>query len=116
MSEEEKKAMKGEVLLDIVEEPMDHFTTWDDNYLSQLLRDHKTGEGLNCVILKDKMKELVQEVMGHWYNIKGAEFDDYVSKNFDKKWLVLDNRNKGQIDYDEGTKFIRDFISATVQL
>ena len=86
VSDAEKKAMAGEVILDVVEEPMEHFTTWDDNYLSQLLREHKTGEGLNCVILKDKMIELVQEVMGHWYNIKRAEYEDFAAKNFDKKW------------------------------
>ena len=116
VSAAEKNAMQGEVQLNIISEPMDHFTTFDDNYLNKLLMDEQKGNGLDAVILKEGMLNIVTEVMSHWYNIKGDELNDYVMKNFDKKWHVLDNRNKGQIEADEGMKFVRDFISGMVQL
>ena len=66
--------MKGEVQLNVMAEPMEHFTTFDDNYLSSLISSHKTGDGLSAVVLKDNMKDVCKEVMAHWYNIKGDEF------------------------------------------
>ena len=54
--------------------------------------------------------------MGHWYNVKGDELKDYKTRFFDKKWSVLDPRQKGQIEFDEAMKFVRDFISGMVQL
>ena len=53
---------------------MDNFTTFDDNYLSSLIKDHKTGDGLQAVMMKDGMTEVCKEIMAHWYNIKGDEF------------------------------------------
>ena len=41
----EKTAMKGEVELNVIEEPMDHFTTFDDDYLKKLLNEEKKGQG-----------------------------------------------------------------------
>ena len=106
--------MQGPVELSVVTEPMDHFTTFDDNYLTKLISEQKKGTGYEAVLLKDGMKQVATEVMAHWYNIKGADLENYMSRFFDVKWKVLDNRNKGQIEFDEGIKFIRDFISGMV--
>ena len=81
--------------LDLVSEPMDHFTVEDDSFLKTLLNEKKKGEGYNTVIIKDDMKDIAKDVMGHWYAVKGGDFTDFMSKNFDKKWAVLDNRGKG---------------------
>ena len=102
--------------LDLVAEPMDHFTTEDDAFLHKLLNEKKKGTGYETVIIKDDMKDIAKDVMDHWYAVKGADFQDFMTKNFDKKWSVLDNRGKGQIEYDEGLKFIRDFIGGMIQL
>ena len=74
MNAEEKKAMSGPVELNVIEEPMDHFTTFDDSYLKQLLNDNMKGSGYNTYIIKDDMKNVAEQVMAHWYNIKGFEF------------------------------------------
>ena len=52
--------MKGEVTLNVVTEPMDHFTTFDDNYLSSLLSENKKGSGYNTVVLKEGMENVVE--------------------------------------------------------
>lgn len=52
--------------------------------------------------------------MHHWFNLYGAELKDYMKNNFDKKWEVLDNNHKGQVDCTEAKKFIRDFISGII--
>ena len=95
VSTAEKDAMKGTVELSVVTEPMDHFTTFDDNYLQKLINEQKKGAGYEAVLLKDGMRQVATEVMGHWYNVKGGDLADYMSRFFDSKWAVLDNRNKG---------------------
>ena len=87
--------MKGEIELNVVEEPMDHFTTEDDSFLHRLISDKQKGEGATAVILKSDMKEVAGEVMAHWYNIKGADFEQYMTKNFDSKWKTLDQSHMG---------------------
>ena len=62
------------------------------------------------------MKDITKEVMDHWYNVRGKDYDNYQARFFDKKWAVLDNSGKGQIEFDEGLKFVRDFISGMIQL
>jgi hypothetical protein len=37
--------MKGKMTLNVVTEPMEHFTTDDDAYLHKLLDEKKKGEG-----------------------------------------------------------------------
>ena len=37
-----------------------------------------------------------------------------MARFFDEKWVVLDNNNKGEIDYDESIKFIRDLIGGMI--
>ena len=59
ISEAEKKAMQGNITLNVVEEPMDHFTTEDDSFLHRLINEKGKGEGYNQVILKDDMKQVV---------------------------------------------------------
>ena len=66
--------------------------------------------------MKDGGKEIGTEVMHHWFNLYGADLKDYMKNNFDKKWEVLDNNHKSQIDCTEAKKFIRDFISGIIQL
>ena len=73
VSAAEKKAMNSEMTLDIVAEPMDHFTTEDDAFLHKLLNEKKKGEGYNTVIIKDDMKDIAKDVMDHWYAVKGAD-------------------------------------------
>ena len=87
--------MKGEMTLNVVQEPMDHFTIDDDHYLRDLLAEKRKGPLAVSVILKDDMKTICAEVMSHWYNLHGAENTAYENKNFDAKWKVLDNRHQG---------------------
>ena len=114
VSDLEKKAMQGPITLNIVEEPMEHFTNEDDTFLSNLIREKKKGEGYKAVLLKKDMIDVASTVMGHWYNLHEADMANYLDKNFNTKWEGFDNNNKGEIDYDEGMKFIRDFISGMV--
>lgn len=116
ISAAEKEAMKKDVELNIIVEPMDHFSNEDDTFLSNLLRENQSGSGANVVYVKSKMKGVAREVMEHWYNLHGADLDNYMDRFFDNKWKVLDNRNKGQIELEEGMKFIRDFISGMIQI
>ena len=60
------------------------------------------------------MKLIGEEIMAHWYGIKGKDYIDYMNRYFDEKWQTVDSRGKGQIDIDEADKFIRDFISGMV--
>ena len=41
------------------------------------------------------MKEITNDVMGHWYNLHGAELADFNNKFFDAKWYTLDENRKG---------------------
>ena len=101
MTEDEQKAMKGEMTLNVVTEPQDHFTTDDDTYLHKLLDEKKKGEGYSTTVLKTDMDDICRTVMSHWYNFKDAEYDEYKAKNFDQKWKELDNNNMGQLEYEE---------------
>jgi len=65
--------MKKNIELNVVEEPMDHFTTDDDNYLKRLVEEKKKGESFRAVIVKDDMMQICDDVMGHWFNIKGQD-------------------------------------------
>ena len=47
--------MKKDVELNVIVEPMDHFTNEDDTFLSNLLRENRSGEGANVVYVKSKM-------------------------------------------------------------
>ena len=116
VSDAERAAMKGEVQLNVVSEPNEHFTTFDDSYLHKLLDEQKKGSGATTVLPKDGMKKVATEVMKHWYNLGEGDMQDFMQRNFDAKWKVLDTSNKQEIDYDEGTKFIRDFIGGIIQL
>ena len=91
----EKKAMKDEMTLNVVMEPSEHFTAEDDSYLGNLLDEKRKGPLELSVILKDDMKEICKDLVGHWYNLKDAEYTNYESVNFDKKWEVLDNKHAG---------------------
>ena len=106
--------MQGPITLNVINEPMDHFTTEDDGFLKSLIDDKKKGEGYKTVLLKDDMKSVASTVMSHWYNIQGTELSNYMARFFDQKWAVLDNSNKGEIDYDESIKFVRDFIGGMI--
>ena len=70
ISAAEKKAMKGEMTLNVVMEPAEHFTAEDDSYLGNILSDHRKGPLEVSVILKDDMKDVCKDLMGHWYNLK----------------------------------------------
>ena len=63
--------MKGTIELNIINEPMDHFTMEDDNFLKSLIEEKKKGEGYKSVLLKDDMKAVAATVMKHWYNVDG---------------------------------------------
>ena len=91
----EKKAMKDEMTLNVVMEPSEHFTAEDDSYLGHLLDEKRKGPLELSVILKDDMKEICKDLVGHWYNLKDAEYTNYENVNFDKKWEVLDNKHAG---------------------
>mgnify|MGYP002396078329 CR=1 FL=1 len=106
--------MKGEITLNVVMEPQDHFNAEDDSYLGNILSEKRKGPLEVSVILKDDMKDVCKDLMAHWYNLKGAEYDEYQRINFEKKWEVLDNRHAGQIYYEEAKKFIRDYIGGTI--
>ena len=109
LSKNEKKAMKGEMELDVIEEPQDHLTVEDDKWLEELLTEKRKGPLEVSVILKDDMKDICKQVMAHWYNVKGKDFKRYAEENFDTKWSAMDNNKKGQIFYEEGKRFIKDF-------
>ena len=75
--------MSGEVELSVIQEPQDHFTSEDDTYLHKLISPKEKGNGASCAVLKEDMKEITNDVMGHWYNLHGAEMTDYNNKFFD---------------------------------
>ena len=91
----ERKAMKDEMTLNVVMEPSEHFTAEDDSYLGALLDEKRKGPLELSVILKDDMKEICKDLVGHWYNLKDGEYTNYENVNFDKKWEVLDNKHAG---------------------
>ena len=95
---------------------MDHFTNEDDNFLHRIISDKQKGEGIRAVILKDDMKDVTSQVMAHWFNVKDGDLQAYMQKNFDSKWKVLDQKGMGQIEIEDGVKFVRDFIGGTIQL
>ena len=78
--------MKGEMTLSVVTEPMDHFTTEDEAYLKKLLDSKKKDDGSKSVVLRDDMQEVARDVMAHWYNIKGQDFDAYYNRFFSDQW------------------------------
>jgi hypothetical protein len=41
------------------------------------------------------MKLIGEEVMDHWYGIKGKDYIDYMNRYFDEKWTSFDSRGKG---------------------
>ena len=102
--------------LNVILEPMDHFTQEDESFLQKLISKKKKGESFRAVVLKNDMKLIGEEVMKHWYGIKGKDYLDYMNRYFDEKWNAFDARGKDQIDIDEADKFIREFISGMVQL
>lgn len=108
--------MKGTIELNVVEEPMDHFTTEDDNYLKKLVEDKKRGESFRAVVVKDDMMTICTDVMAHWFNVKGQDNQNYMNRYFFAKWNNMDNSGKGEIQIDEAIKFIRDYISGMVQV
>ena len=108
--------MQEEIHLNIVNEPMEHYTNEDDIYLDELIKKKKKGESYMSVVLKDDMKYICKKVMNHWYNIKSDDYKQYQNKYFNDKWDRMDPGNKGQLEVDEAKKFIRDFISAEIQL
>ena len=63
--------MKGTIELNIINEPMEHFTTDDDGFLKSLIEEKKKGEGYKSVLLKEDMKTVAGTVMKHWYNVEG---------------------------------------------
>ena len=65
---------------------MDHFTNEDDTFLDNVLRENRSGSGLSTVYVKSKMQNAAREVMQHWYNLQGAELDNYMDRFFEKKW------------------------------
>ena len=65
--------MSNEVILNVIQEPQDHFTAEDDSYLHKLISPKEKGEGASCAVLKEGMMEVGNEIMGHWYNLHGAE-------------------------------------------
>ena len=93
---------------------MDHFTQEDESFLQKLINKKKKGESFRAVVSKNDMKLIGEEVMDHWYGIKGKDYIDYMNRYFDEKWTSFDSRGKGQIDIDEADKFVRDFISGMV--
>lgn len=44
ISSQERQVMKGNIELNVFEEPMEHFTTEDDTYLKKLVEEKKRGE------------------------------------------------------------------------
>ena len=58
ISTAEKKAMKSEMELSVVNEPSEHFNTDDDAWLGGLLSDKRKGPLEVSVLLKDDMKEI----------------------------------------------------------
>ena len=65
--------MKGPIELNVFEEPMEHFTTEDDNYLKRLVDEKKKGESYTAVVVKDDMMAICTDVMSHWFNVKGQD-------------------------------------------
>lgn len=108
--------MNGQIELNVFEEPMDHFTTDDDNYLKRLVEEKKRGESFKAVVVKDDMIGICNDVMGHWFNVKGEDNQKYLNRYFFEKWNSMDNSGKGEIAIDESVKFIRDYISGMVQV
>lgn len=96
LSKKELEMMQsGDVRLNVIEEPMDHFTTVDDSFLKNLITKKQKQDNNIYVVLKDDMKDITKEVMDHWYNVTGKQYDNYHKRYFDKKWSVIDNSGKG---------------------
>ena len=108
--------MKSDMILSVIEQPMDHFTTEDDAFLRKLLDAKKKGEGYKTALLRDDMQEVCRDVMEHWYNIKGKDYENYFQRFFADKWKLHDTSSQGQLEYDEAMKFIRDFGGAVITL
>jgi hypothetical protein len=81
-----------------------------------LISPKEKGNGAACVVLKTDMKEITDHIMGHWYNLHGADLNDFNNKFFDIKWYSLDENHKGQVECDESKKFVRDLIGGMIQL
>ena len=79
-----------------------------------MINEKEKKSGNLTVVVKADMKEIATNVMNHWYNVKGKDLDNFFKKNFDEKWNVLDNNGRGEIQFDEGIKFIRDLISGMI--
>jgi len=95
---------------------MEHFTTEDDSYLRRLVDEKKKGESFRAVVVKDDMMGICNDVMAHWFNVKGTDNQNYMNRHFFDKWNNMDNSGKGEINIDESIKFIRDYISGMVQV
>ena len=86
VSQQEKQAMQNPMELNIILEPMDHFTQEDESFLQKLISKKKKGESFRAVVLKNDMKLIGEEIMAHWYGIKGKDYIDYMNRYFDEKW------------------------------
>ncbi len=44
--------------------------------------------------MKEDMKLVSNEVMAHWYNIKGNDLVEYSNRFFDQKWNNFDSTHR----------------------
>jgi hypothetical protein len=54
--------------------------------LKLLISKKKKGESFRAVVLKNDMKLIGEDIMAHWYGIKGKDYIDYMNRYFDEKW------------------------------
>lgn len=66
--------MQEDIHLNVVNEPMEHYTNDDDIYLDELIKKKKKGYDYMTILMKDDLKYICKKVMSHWYNIKGDDF------------------------------------------